>query len=111
MQKQRRSGKRFPVRDEEHVSVSPQQAQQGQQVKKVESLRDPPTEESPINVVAEALPRDDALHHLQREIIVKPKVHVPPMKLTFNPITQAVNNSISSVGTNTTTTPLATARK
>jgi len=26
-------------------------------------------------------------------------------------ITQAVNNSISSVGTNTTTTPLATSRK
>ena len=36
---------------------------------------------------------------------------MPPMKIQFNPITQAVNNSISSVGTNTTTTPLATARK
>ena len=85
---------------------------------KTDSVREAPAEEAPINIAPEVqqnrieMPKDDAgLHSLQREVVVKPKVHIPPMKLTFNPITQAVNNSISSVGTNTTTTPLATARK
>jgi hypothetical protein len=44
-------------------------------------------------------------------VIVKPKLNIPPQKLQFNPITAAVNNSISSVGTNTLTTPIGTARK
>ncbi len=56
---------------------------------------------------------EERISKLKRENKDRPatRIHTPPVKLQFNMITQAVNNSISSVGTNTTTTPLATSRK